>query len=227
MSHVQVQYNGSSPDGEVWSTSLRFALTSSLGGGPSEGNLPGFTPAMLQACADAVAGANTGNVWPTNMRGLLSNALSITDIRVNEFTPNDTLIGAAETALPAPVSGAGSLARPLQTAMAVTLNYGAQYGRNYRGRIFLPACAGPAILATTGRISAATRNTLVTEIGAWIMATAAIVNTELGGDGMSPVIYSRKMGLLRRVNNVNLGDVLDTQRRRRDKLREQRTQVGI
>lgn len=189
----------------------------------------GITDAeTLQDVADGVAALQTGNVYPTALRAGLSAALNIYGVRVNAISDSGTLVAAAEHVKATPAAGQGSATRPLQVACCITLNAGAAFGRHYRGRIFFPALAGPVLSSSTLRISPTDRGslasaleTLLNEIGGVINAQSVFVPPYV------PVVYSRATGQLLGVQNISVGDVLDTQRRRRDSLRENRTLLPI
>ena len=178
--------------------------------------------------ADGVGGLNGGNVYPTTLRGGLSAALSIYGVRVNAIRDDGTLVAAAEHIKAVPAAGQGTATRPLQVALCATLNSGAAYGRHYRGRVFFPALAGPALSSSTLRVSPTDRQTWATALAGLLADIGGVVNAEIVGVlPYVPVVYSRSTGQLLAVQNVSVGDVLDTQRRRRDALRENRTLLLI
>ena len=224
MAHLQVVVLGGSPDGEVWSNSFRF----SQHGGPTMQPTPGRNDitdaATLQTVADEVAALQTGNVYPTTLRAGLSAALNIYGIRVNAASDSGALVAAAEHIKATPVAGQGTATRPLQVACCVTLNSGAAYGRHYRGRVFFPALAGPALSSSTLRVSPTDRQAWATALAGLLTDIGGVINAQVTGVlPYVPVVYSRSQGQVLRVDNVSVGDVLDTQRRRRDSLRENRT----
>ena len=226
MAHLQVVVLGGSPDGEVWSNSFRFAIGNLATLAPTPGRNDITDAETLQDLADNVAGLNSGNVYPTTLRGGLSAALNIYGVRVNAIADDGRLVAAAEHVKATPVAGQGTATRPLQVALCCTLNSGAAFGRHYRGRLFFPALAGPALSSATLRVSPTDRQNwadaliaFLDDIGDEINATGVYVPPYV------PVVYSKTTGQLQAIQNVSVGDVLDTQRRRRDSLRENRTLV--
>lgn len=228
MAHLQVVVLGGSPDGETWSNSFRFSQVQASSMGPSHGRNDIVDIETLQAVADEVAALQTGNVYPTPLRAGLSAALSIYGIRVNAISDSGTLVAAAEHVKATPAAGQGTATRPLQVALCVTLNSGAAFGRHYRGRVFFPALAGPAISSATLRVSPTDRQNLAGALATLLSEVAAVINGHLIGVlEYVPVVYSRSTGQLLALRNISVGDVLDTQRRRRDSLRENRTLLPV
>ena len=224
MAHLQVVVLGGSPDGETWSNSFRFSQHGPAPMLPTPGRNDITDAETLQTVADEVAALQTGNVYPTTLRAGLSAALNIYGVRVNAISDSGTLVAAAEHVKATPAAGQGTATRPLQVALCVTLNSGAAYGRHYRGRVFFPALAGPAISGSTLRVSPTDRQTWATALAGLLTDIGGVINAEIV-DVLPyvPVVYSRSTGQVLKIQNISVGDVLDTQRRRRDALRENRT----
>lgn len=226
MSHLLVSWQGNSPGGEVWSTGLRFCAALDTEAPITPGLLQPSGSA-LQAMADGIGALNTNKGFPTRAINDLSAALDLASIRVSWLDSQGVLGSAAEYTFPTPVHGSDSMDRPLQVALVMTLNQGAQYGRHYRGRMFLPSIAGPP-LDTQGRVAATARTDRLVEWATFIDQVATVIDEQAGGGGVIyPIVWSRTTKLARTVNNLAMGDVLDTQRRRRDRLREARTVVPL
>ena len=224
MAHLQVVVLGGSPDGEVWSNSFRFSQRAQASMTPTVGENNITDAETLQAIADNVGGLNGGTVYPATLRAGLSAALNIYGVRVNAISDGGTLLTAAEHVKAVPAAGQGTATRPLQVALCCTLNSGAAYGRHYRGRVFFPALAGPALSSSTLRVSPTDRQTWATTLAGLLADIGGAINAE--HEFMVPyvpVVYSRSTGQLLAIQNISVGDVLDTQRRRRDSLRENRT----
>ena len=222
MPHNVIRILGASPDGEVWSVNPRYVVKGVLGGTAAVED----AEAMETICA-GIAALNDGYVLPTVMRQALSSSLSITGIRMEAISDEGFLIGAAEHTLETPVAGSTAPIRPLNVAWCVTLNHGAQYGRSGRGRLFWPALGSVPTLSTSVRVNASQRVTFLTALTGWLEAVAGIVRDDsgMGATGARQVVWSRTRGTLTEVDNLSLGDILDSQRRRRDALREQRTTI--
>lgn len=222
MPHNVIRILGASPDGEVWSVNPRFVTKGVLGGHGAVDD----QGAMETICAD-IAALNAGFVLPTLPRQALSHALSITGIRMEAISDEGLLVSAAEHTLAAPAAGLTTPIRPLNVAWCVTLNHGAQYGRSGRGRLFWPALGSVPALGSTLRVTNANRTAFLSDLVGWLEAVAGIIRETAPDGAMSvrQVVWSRTTGSTREVDNLSLGDILDSQRRRRDALREQRTTI--
>lgn len=86
-----------------------------------------------------------------------------------------------------------------------------------QGRSYLPPFAVSVMSA--GKISAAATTVVADAAHAMVAA--------LEGDGLNPVLYSRTTHLTTPITKGNVGDVMDTQRRRRNKLIEVRTAFAV
>lgn len=121
-----------------------------------------------------------------------------------------------------PVGGGSTSALPLQNSI-VASHRTSQVGRRGRGRMFYPV-ASSAILSSTpgsrGRISSAT-------VAAAVTAHVALLEAcSLNGSGPSgwvcPIITGTPWEDYALITQVQIGDVMDTQRRRRNALTEAR-----
>lgn len=97
---------------------------------------------------------------------------------------------------------------PPQNAVVVTLRT-AEAGSYARGRFYLPAPL-PTLLTNTGRIATATVTSMLADIASAI--TLACVGTTV------LIVLSRAKGRGIDVTQLEMDDIMDTQRRRRDKL---------
>ena len=224
MAHLQVVVLGGSPDGETWSNSFRYSQRTQGSMQPVPGRNDITDAETLQSIADGVGELNSGTVYPATLRGGLSSTLSIYGVRVNAIGDDGTLVAAAEHVKAVPAAGQGTATRPLQVALCVTLNSGAAFGRHYRGRVFFPALAGPALSSATLRVSPTDRQTWATALAGLLTDIGGVANAEgVFVPPYVPIVYSRSTGQVLEIQNISVGDVLDTQRRRRDALRENRT----
>jgi len=105
---------------------------------------------------------------------------------------------------------------PFQCATVVSL-LTASATRHGRGRFYLPPLAVDTL--TNGRINGATTTILDT---AW---TAFF--DSLNTDGLTPVVRNRTGHVSTTVTSARIGDVIDTQRRRRNKLTETYVVVAV
>lgn len=104
---------------------------------------------------------------------------------------------------------------PPQCAVCVTLRSATNTGHG-RGRFYLPA---PIITALdlTGRLTSAFQSQLVISLNAAYSAAATATGR------FNPVVYSRSLRGTLDVVTGDIGNLVDTQRRRRNKIAESRT----
>lgn len=103
---------------------------------------------------------------------------------------------------------------PPQCSIVVSLRT-AFASRSDRGRYYLPAISSDQ-LTPAGRLSSTPQNAILSAV---VAAHSAEI---LVGAGCPLVVYSRKNRAVEPVVSIDVGDVIDTQRRRRDKLVESR-----
>ena len=200
--YIRVSIQGRLFTNEVWSVNPVFSYL-----------MPpvAVTPEQALAAATAVAAINPG----TTLAGYLSTAGTVTGARL-EFRGNAfELEQVGEFTRGAPFAGTGSPICPPQTATVISLRSPFP-GASARGRAYWPALA-PAMSTTTGRLTSASRTALLTDWNAYMASIAdAILAAAPGGDTVAPVIWSPTLGTSRFVTSFWVGDVIDTQRRRRD-----------
>jgi len=170
------------------------------------------------AVGDAEGGWSSAiGEWWTDADGLYTS-----DVKIIETTtatldqPTGKQITKAMTAHTlAGVDVAGVLLPP-QLAVVVSLRTSLA-SRAGRGRFFLPGPSSGALSA--GKLSAATVGTLSTAVGTMFAALSA--------SSLQPVLYSRKAHTVNDVISYDIGNVMDTQRRRRDGLTETRVSGNV
>jgi len=106
---------------------------------------------------------------------------------------------------------------PNQCAICVSKVTGFAGSRN-RGRMYMPPPAKAATL-DNGRLSSAARTALAAGLTAW--------KNSLIGDGFTPVLVSRSDNANIVITTLRIGDVVDTQRSRRNSLAEAYTNISI
>ena len=157
--------------------------------------------------------------WMTGITNFWSTATALfcTDVETTRATTVEIdpatgtqLTGAESTRTDAGTSEATCL--PFQCAPVVTLRT-ATLSRAGRGRFYAPSLAVDQVAA--GRMTTAARDTLADAAEDLVQGL-----TSAGGN---LVIYHRGSGSTTIVTSLDVGDVIDTQRRRRNKLIESRT----
>lgn len=201
MSIYRITYSGTLP-GETFAHTLHVDGA----GGDSTG-------------AEAAAAIAMGDWWNDATDGLKSHYTSqvaYVAVHAAELDPlTGKQIDAAEGVLALTGTAAGEML-PHEVAVAVTIRGAAPVRRN-RGRFYLPPLAVSELL--NGRILTATV--------AHIMNGAAILINTLQGAGFTPVVYHHNDHTGTPVTIVGVGDVPDSQRRRRNKLVEVRDEIGV
>lgn len=189
--------NGTFP-GEVWSFGLH------TNGAPS-------LSAAQTAWVDAVTA-----FWSTAFAGIVAAdvaAVQATTAELDQATGKQiskvengvTLVGA-------------STAEPLPFQCAPVVSFRTNLAtRAGRGRIYAPSLAVDQVAG--GRLNATAQGVLAD--------SAAAMLTTLSGAALSPVLYSRTTKGIQAIVRLDVGDVIDTQRRRRNKLIEARVSRNV
>jgi len=202
--HVYVQWGGKLPGNEQWSCGLR--MYSTVGGGSLTRD-----SAFLTSVKDAI---QAFHVSPNTN---ISAAAKLSFVKANNITVDGRYKDAVtEEVVVADVGGNGPPApiHPNQVALVISLVTGFSRGVAHRGRFYMPLpCQA---VGTDGLIDASSQMYAKNAGNALITALNAITpNLQVG-------VFSRKLGSPghRKVTGVEVGRVLDTQRRRRRSLTE-------
>jgi hypothetical protein len=199
---IKVTIKGTFLSGEVWSINPTFGF----------GDFGTIDPSVpeMNAAAAAINAVNPG----TTMRTLLSASGSIAGCRIEARTLAGGLQAVAENNRVSPLPGDTQAVMPPQTSVVVSLRTDTAGGRG-RGRLYWPAL-GALITTSTLRWSETQRTAFLTEAKTYLSAMATALNTAFGEDTAVPVVWSRAAQARPYVTSIQLGNVLDTQRRRRD-----------
>lgn len=226
--HVLLSVHGNLPGGETWSCGLR-----SLAYADPLGDTKGIALAVAASNAWRVL-ANTPTVGILFGNYSVSSAQATIDgttvRRVNEDGITvEQYEGSPTTALSI-VTGSGIVPWPNQCSVVATL-VTARAGRTGKGRIYLPALGSMSL--TADRISSASTTAIANGVKALIETlNAALVTATAAGNAVAvqsakasqepgvwtPGAPSGYMGA--KVVSVRVGDVVDTQRRRRSSIGE-------
>lgn len=208
MAYNRVHLDGTLGSGlERWSTSIAFQ--------DSQGDAV-TDPDDLGEWAENVRGLFAAtSTWGTALKGLWGSSTNLTQVRIYSYL----VPGGAATGLGVStggnVAGSGSITFPFQSALVFTLGTN-RPGRSFRGRSYWPILTGT--LSSTGQYS----NTagILTTAQAFRDMLAAVAGQSTGTGVMRPVIASASEGTVTAVTSVRLGNIIDTQRRRRGDLPE-------
>ena len=201
---LRVSLEGTMPTGEKWSVNPVYSIGGDFGA-PT-------TPAQLVTVADAILSVTI----PGLVLALNVAAVTHQGVRVEARDLDGTLENLAERALTTPVAGTGVASHPFQTSVVSSLRT-AHPGATGRGRLYWPATgltAVPSTLRISGTNTSATAGAIRDYLGAIETAIEATFT------GTSLCVWSRKNAALYPVDRIQVGDVFDVQRRRRDSLVE-------
>lgn len=205
MVHNRVIISGTLGANEVWSTSLRFMGRAIA---PEDIN---DTQLALNDWASDVAGAMGGTL--DILRNCLSTSGQITGVQTQFLSVSGALVLQSPKES-VPVVGLGTISAPYPNSVVITQQT-ARPGASYRGRNYWPLLA-PGITGN-GLLQAPTAPADVA--GNW----ADLVNMITGLSptaGVRPAVFSKKENEVTPVTSYRVGNVPDTQRRRRDALVE-------
>lgn len=196
--------------GEIWSTGVNFI--------PDVGPAV-ISPGDLAAWAESAAvelEAGLGTVLNT---GVSANG-TIDEVRAYYYPSND---GPAQFVGIAPCDYVGSSTsnNPLPTSMVFSL-LTATAGRSFRGRMYWPALS--LTINTSGRFPSSVMTSAATDAANLLTALAGAVTI---ATDLTPAVVSKTRNLVTPVTQIRVGDVPDTQRRRRDALVEAYSTASI
>jgi len=203
--HIYLQWGGSLPGGEQWSNGMRITNPGQVGTPISLATSESYLTNAMLALATFHASADTYVSSRAKLEYAKANVIGL-DGKYVYPTANEGVY--------TPISGAGPNHPPNQISLAVSLTTDVTRGPAHRGRIYLPMPSHE--VGATGLISAEARNPVITSA----LALIAALNTD--PSGLKVAVMSRKSGSPshRQVTGVEVGRVLDTQRRRRRSLAE-------
>ena len=191
-------FNGNCPSGDSWSFSWWASSASDTG--------------TLQSAAIAWVTAVWNGPGGTNGFGARANTgLTANTVRtslVNEATGQQLELAEGNVSLAGSQAGASL---PADVAVCVSLRTNLA-NRRGRGRMYLP-CPAVAQVVTTGKLSTGAQTDFVNAL------SAAWTTYKTTG---TPVVYSRVNRDTADIVSFNIGDLFDTQRRRENKLVENR-----
>lgn len=205
MSFIRVSLRGTLPGGESWSVNPAYNETT---------NLSTWSQTEGQAAATAIGAI----VVPSELRTLLSNAAVMETVRVERRSDTNELLGAAE----ATWTGGGAVAtaptKPFQSAVVLSLRSNVP-GASGRGRLYWPAL-GATLSTTTLRLSTPTPIAVATATKTYLDAIETALKEAFHPSpdliDFHLAVYSPTKKDKVDISRIEVGDILDTQRRRRD-----------
>jgi len=206
LSYVRVSILGTLPGGEVWSVNPVYDPTLEFPGG------------VDQTALDAAALAIANRSIPANLRLLMSTAATRTAARVEvRDDADDHLIGTSLQGSATPQAGSAAIRLPFQAACVLSIRTNTPGGSG-RGRFYWPALA--ATVDTNGKMGAPTNAAAVADFKAYLLGIRSDLATAFPTIGFDLAVRSKTTHTTPHAVRVQVGDVLDTQRRRRDALPE-------
>lgn len=201
---IRVSIQGALPGGEVWSVNPVFAPTVPLSVSTDE-------CLAIATAIDAVA-------VPAGVTAVMNGTTTVTGCRVEARNVDGTLEAVAEHLKTTPVAGTGATSHPYQTSLVLSLRTADSTARG-KGRLYWPA-TGAQISATTLRMATAAQQAFVDGLNTYLGGIRTAIRANAGLTTATLVVWSRASSSTRVVLTLRAGDVLDTQRRRRDTLVE-------
>lgn len=211
MSYNKLIYQGGLPGGEVWSCGLSF---------DADGGEGIQDPEDLADWALAVGTLYAALPAGNSLKNLQSTAVTATGIRAEARAEDETLINFGEYTFPTPIIGTSTPTKTFQTSLVLSLRTPTPGGVG-RGRVYWPAIALPLDTASL-RLSGSLRTGYVTD---WRTHINAVIAAATGGAVLHLIVRSVTFHVSRRVTQLQVGDVPDVQRRRRDTLQEAYTSI--
>lgn len=197
------------------STALRVSLQGTLPGGEVFSinpvyNLADYEPTSAEALA--IATAIDAVAVPAAVLQMVPSAVAWTGTRVEARDVTGALISVGEHTKTSSQTGTSVSVHPFQTSMVASLR-STTAGASGRGRLYFPAQGIPlttsTLRVTTGNLDAALAGVVV-----YLTNIEAAIQTVTVAAALS--VWSRKNSALYLVNEIQMGDVPDVQRRRRD-----------
>lgn len=201
--HVRLEGTLGVGNPERWSIGVNYAAA----GGSGQGS-----QAVMQSLAADLANylqTTTNAATAFSEMGADCRLTQVSTYGYNAFGPAD----AAGAALLSPArQGAGSTSKTFQTTRVISLQTGVP-GARYRGRFYVPALS--ASISGSG---------VSTPPSGYLTAWAQVLSqAETVWTGSAPIelgVYSEVAAVVTPVTQLRVGDVLDTQRRRRESITE-------
>lgn len=199
--YLRIRLEGSMGSSDTWSVNPAFSYPA--------GSVP--TQTAVDDWTDAVAALNSGGVIPSSLAGRMDGKVKITKVRGEYYGTAGTLLVVSEHVFTSPVTTGTGNGLPPQCAVVTSLLTGI-VGRRTRGRLYWPLL-GVGTTAPDGRLDPSVASSIATQTAAWLQAVEGAWTPE----SIRSCVVSKASGTDTAVTSVRVGDVIDTQRRRRNK----------
>jgi hypothetical protein len=195
---VKCVISGTLPSGEI------FAFGFQMDGSGISGQL------ALTQLLGVVSGSLTGNFLTTAVKALFGTGVVFTTVSLYYYNGGSTAaLQAQNSGINTPGTSAAAQL-PDQCALVVSLLTGIP-GRTKRGRLYLPPMSA-GLMNGNGQLSSATCTTVAAAMAAFFNGIRTSAN------GAQPVVASATAGTKTPLTSVRVDSIVDTQRRRRNKI---------
>lgn len=215
--HVQIQWGGKLPGGEEWSCSLRCAAQVTgdvIAPVPPQFEIAQWTAGSLKNAVLAFHTRPTSRIAPfVRLSFVKANRIGEDGLYMDQTT-NEYVFADV------PAAGLGNASLPNQCTIAVSTTTGFSRGPAHRGRFYLPT---PSVTLdpNTGLVPEGEVDVLRGSVKTFLedIADVPLIDSPVS---LTPMVMSRKAGAAahRKITGVEIGRVIDTQRRRRKSLVE-------
>lgn len=216
--HVLAQWGGTLPGGEIWSNSIRLA-GSDTGANAHVPDQDQIVEWLEGPAKDAVAAfharADSGIHAVAKLTFLKLNVVDMNGHYIEQTTHEYVY---------SPVVDGGSTAtmHPNQCTLVVSTTTAFERGHAHRGRFYLPLCA-MAPQSTTGQLAPSQALAVAVSAATFLSALHDQPGLDVPGstEDVTVCVMSKiGAGATNRITGVEVGTVIDTQRRRRNALVE-------
>lgn len=213
MSYVRVSVMGNFANEEVWSVNPVFDPTAEFGS------------TVDQAALDAATLAIANRTLTTSLRTAISTAATRTGARVEiRDDATDALIGISIQASTSPQAGTLANTMPPQSALVCSLRTNTAGGSG-RGRLYWPLLVGT--LNSAGRVTTPLNSTFAGDMKSYLLGIRSDLAAAFPLIGFDLAVRSKTTHSTPHVTRIQVGNVVDTQRRRRDSLPESYATVAF
>lgn len=208
--HVRIEGTIGTPAVEEWSIGVNYDVAGGAGAGDQ-----GVVQALATDFASYLA---TSTAYATALAEMSTSVL-MTRVSVYGYQGSGPAASGAQANITPAKAGAGAISHPFQTTRCISLQTSLP-GARYRGRFYVPALS--ASIAASGKSGMPSGF-----LQAWALVLEQPINLWTGSSPLTLGVYSAVADVVTPVTQIRGGDVLDTQRRRRDALQETYTVVPV
>lgn len=205
--HTLVSFGGDLNDGELWNCSLRIVSPDGTHGPISNpgGYVTSQGPILRTFFMDSDAGFNAG----ARLTYLKANSIGVDGKYSDPTVTHQHDI--------ADCQGIRNGTQALFTSLCFSWTTDATRGLAHRGRMY-PPLALPAVVDSGSKISTSYRDSMADQ--AKLLLDILAGNTSTDGEWGWPVIASSKSQTWNRITGIEVGNVVDVQRRRKNRVVE-------